>query len=82
MIRGGRSVPLVGDGTDWGKGEEPRGVSGHGKRKGGKLTFPKYSLRYRHKIYLEGLSCPHLNDEGAVTQSYDYMLQVTFVQLY
>ena len=33
-----------------------------------KLTFAKFSLSYRHKIILEGLSCPHLNDEGAVTQ--------------
>lgn len=64
-----------------GKGEEPRAASGHGKRKGGKLTFPKYSLSYRHKIVLEGLSGPHLNDEGAVTQSYDNMLQVIFIQL-
>lgn len=51
-----------------GKGEEPRAASRHGKRKGGKLTFAKFSLSYRHKIILEGLSCPHLNDEGAVTQ--------------
>ena len=64
-----------------GKGEEPRGASGHGKTKGRKLTFPKNSLPYRHQTVLEGLSCPHLNDEGAVTQSYDNMLQVMFVQL-
>lgn len=60
----------MGDGTDEGVGGwREFGVLGQEKRKGRKLVFLRYPLRYRHKVVLEGQYYPHLNDEGAVTRS-------------
>lgn len=70
MTHGGSSTPCMGDGTDEGVGGwREFGVLGQEKRKGRKLVFLRYPLCYRHKVVLEGQYYPHLNDEGAVTQS-------------